>query len=60
MAPKTHWTNVGYSAAKRGLSFDAVKLPGEGRLANEWIREGFEKWLRKATHHGATPKDGRQ
>ena len=46
MRPRTHWRNVGFTAARRGIAYTAVKLP-DGNAANEWIREGMEKWQRK-------------
>jgi len=58
MKVKTHWTNVGYNAAKRGVAFDEIRLPGE-KIANEWIREGMQKWLRKATRLGMNREAGR-
>jgi len=47
MAPKTHWVNVGYTAAKRGVTFESIRVPGEGKLVNQWILEGMDKWARK-------------
>ena len=40
MAPKTHWISVGYGAAKRGLTFESIRVPGEERfheIRSPWI-----------------------
>ena len=37
---------------------DAIQLPGE-KIANEWIREGIQRWLRKATRLGMNREAGR-
>lgn len=56
-APKTRWTNVGYSAAKRGLTFDAVRIPGDGKIANQWILDGMAKYNRKMRETRRGPHD---
>ena len=45
---EAHWRNVGYTAAKRGLSYDQVKVDDQYPIANEWIREGMARWQRRA------------
>jgi len=47
MAPKTHWISVGYGAAKRGLTFESIRVPGEGKTVNQWILDGMDKYARK-------------
>lgn len=59
MKPETHWTNVGYNAARRGVTFEAVKVLDKYELANKWIKNGMAKWERRAARLGRDRAAGR-
>ena len=59
MSPRTHWRNVGYNSAKAGVAFEAIRLPRDGCLGNQWILEGMERWEKQeAKRRAAIRRDG--